>query len=207
MNDLAAVLDRVLGRQRREGPAERRLVVGLGNPGKKYAGTRHNLGFWCVDRLAAAWGIEVSRRRRLFVWGEGDAGGVSVALAKPRTYVNESGQAVTALLARLRARPSELIVVYDDLDMPAGRIRLRAQGGAGGHNGMKSIVAAIGTQEFARLRIGIGRPAPGSDEIEHVLGRPSDDERRTMADAVDTAAQAVAAIVEDGVEAAMNRFN
>ena len=207
MSEIGAILDRVLGRRAREGPSERRIVVGLGNPGKQYAGTRHNLGFWCVDRLAAEWGIDVSRRRRLFVWGEGTAGGVSVALAKPRTYVNESGQAVTAVLARLRAKPSELIVVYDDLDLPVGRIRLRAAGGAGGHNGMRSIIADIGTQEFARLRVGIGRPATGSDEIEHVLGRPSDDERRTMADAVDTAAQAVAAIVEDGVEAAMNRFN
>ena len=207
MSEIGAILDRVLGRGAREGPAERRIVVGLGNPGKKYAGTRHNLGFWCVDRLAAEWGIDVSRRRRLFVWGEGDAGGVSVALAKPRTYVNESGQAVTAVLARLRAKPSELIVVYDDLDLPVGRVRLRAEGGSGGHNGMKSIIADIGTQEFARLRIGIGRPAADSDEIDHVLGRPSDDERRTMADAVDKAAQAVAAIVEDGVEAAMNRFN
>ena len=207
MNDLGAVLDRVLGRQSRERPTERRVVVGLGNPGKKYAGTRHNLGFRCVDRLAAEWGIEVSRRRRLFVWGEGRSGEAAVALAKPRTYVNESGQAVTALLARLRAKPSELIVVYDDLDLPAGRIRLRAGGGSGGHNGMKSIIADIGTQDFVRLRIGIGRPTPDSDEIDHVLGRPSDDERRTMADAVDAAAQAVAAIVEDGMDAAMNRFN
>ncbi len=207
MSDIGAVLDRLLGRQGSGGPAERRIVVGLGNPGKQYAGTRHNLGFWCVDRLAAEWGIDVSRRRRLFVWGEGAAGGASVALVKPRTYVNESGQAVTAILARLRAKPGELIVVYDDLDLPAGRIRLRAGGGSGGHNGMKSIIGAIGTQDFARLRIGIGRPAADSDEIDHVLGRPSDDERRTMDDAVDRAAQAVAAIVEDGIVAAMNRFN
>ena len=207
MSDIGAVLDRVLGRLAREGPSERRIVVGLGNPGKQYAGTRHNLGFWCVDRLADEWGIDVSRRRRLFTWGEGYAGGASVALVKPRTYVNESGKAVTAVLARLRARPSELIVVYDDLDLPVGRVRLRAEGGSGGHNGMKSIIADIGTREFARLRIGIGRPAQDSDEIEHVLGRPSDDERRTMAEAVDTAAEAVAAIVEDGIVAAMNRFN
>ena len=207
MSDLGAVLDRLLGRHGPEGPAGRRVVVGLGNPGKQYAGTRHNLGFWCVDRLAAEWGIDVSRRRRLFVLGEGHAGGTSVALVKPRTYVNESGNAVTAVLARLRAKPGDLIVVYDDLDLPAGRIRLRSGGGSGGHNGMKSIIAAIGTQDFARLRIGIGRPAAASDEIEHVLGRPSDEERRTMDDAVDRAAQAVAAIVEDGIDAAMNRFN
>ena len=206
-NDLGAVLDRVLGRRRPEGQAGRRVVVGLGNPGSKYAGTRHNLGIRCVDRLASAWGIDVSRRRRLFTWGEGDAGGASVALVKPRTYVNESGKAVTAVLASLRARPGDLIVVYDDLDLPAGRIRLRARGGAGGHNGMKSIIAAIGAQDFVRLRIGIGRPAADSDEIEHVLGRPSDDERRTIDEAVDRAAQAVAAVVEDGIDAAMNRFN
>ena len=149
----------------------------------------------------------MSRRRRLFVLGEGHAGAVSVALVKPRTYVNESGKAVTAVLARLRAKPGELIVVYDDLDLPAGRIRLRAGGGSGGHNGMKSIIADIGTQDFVRLRIGIGRPAADSDEIDHVLGRPSDAERRTMEEAVDRAAEAVAAIVEDGIVAAMNRFN
>lgn len=207
MSDIGAVLDRLLGRQGRERSAERRVVVGLGNPGKQYAGTRHNLGLWCVDRLAETWGIDVSRRRRLFVLGEGRAGAVPIALVKPRTYVNESGKAVTAVLARLRAKPGELIVVYDDLDLPAGRIRLRAGGGSGGHNGMKSIIADIGTQDFVRLRIGIGRPAADSDEIDHVLGRPSEDERRTMEEAVDRAAQAVAAVVEDGVVAAMNRFN
>ena len=207
MSDVGGVLDRLFGRGGRERPAERKVIVGLGNPGKQFAGTRHNLGSWCVDRLADEWGIDVSRRRRLFVLGEGHAGAAPVALVKPRTYVNESGKAVTAALARLRAKPGDLVVVYDDLDLPAGRIRLRAGGGSGGHNGMKSIIADVGTQDFVRLRIGIGRPAAGSDETAHVLGRPSEDERRTMEAAVDRAAQAIAAIVEDGIAAAMNRYN
>ena len=143
-------------------PAGRsKLVVGLGNPGRQYAMTRHNVGFWCVDHLAEEWSISMSGRRRHAAIWEGEIDGVPVALAKPRTYVNKSGAAVTSLMARYRATAEDLLVIYDDMDLAAGKLRLRARGSAGGHNGMRSIVGALGTQDFVRLRIGIGRPRPG----------------------------------------------
>ncbi len=207
MNRIGRILDQVLGQRDHEGPGARKVIVGLGNPGERYARTRHNLGFLCIDRLADMWAIDVSRRRRLFVSGEGMAGATPVVLAKPRTYVNDSGRAVVSLFTRFRAAPADLIVVYDELDLAPGELRLRSKGSAGGHNGMRSIIAAIGTQDFARLRIGIGRPALGRDEVEHVLGPPAADERQKIDDAVDRAAQAVAAVIEDGIDTAMNRFN
>ena len=182
-------------------------MVGLGNPGKEYSGSRHNIGFWCVDRLAETWGIDVSRRHRLLLTGEGEIGHTPAVLAKPRTYVNNSGRAVVSLLARFRAAPADLLVIYDDLDVAPGELRLRARGGAGGHNGMKSIIAAIGTQDFARLRIGIGRPTAGVDEIDHVLGTPATDERKAIDDAVERAAEAAGLVFDEGIDAAMNRFN
>lgn len=128
-------------------------------------------------------------------------------LAKPRTFVNESGRAVTSLLARYRASPEDLIVIYDDMDLRPGKIRLRARGGAGGHNGMKSIIAAVGSQEFARLRIGIGRPPPGVDQVDHVLGKMERNERRDIGDAVELAATAVRVVLTQGLDEAMDRFN
>lgn len=128
-------------------------------------------------------------------------------LAKPRTFVNESGRAVTSLLARYRASPEDLIVIYDDMDLRPGKIRLRARGGAGGHNGMKSIIAAVGSQEFARLRIGIGRPPAGVDQVDHVLGKMERNERRDIGDAVELAATAVRVVLTQGLDEAMDRFN
>lgn len=183
-----------------------RLVAGLGNPGNRYARTRHNVGFWCLDRLADESGINISRRNRLAVVGEGAVGGVPVALAKPRTYVNESGRAVTSLLTLYRALPADLLIIYDDMALPAGKIRVRPQGGAAGHNGIKSIIDAVGTQEFARLRIGIGRPASG-DDVAYVLGAMSADERDTVDAAVGLAVEAVTCALVEGIEVAMNRFN
>ena len=128
-------------------------------------------------------------------------------LAKPRTFVNESGRAVTSLLARYRASPEDLIVVYDDMDLRPGKIRLRARGGAGGHNGMKSIITTVGSQEFARLRIGIGRPPLGVGQVDHVLGKMERDERRDIGEAVELAATAVRVVLTHGIDEAMDRFN
>ena len=197
----------VLRLSSRQGGTASKLVVGLGNPGAEYAGTRHNVGFWCVDHLAKASSITLSRRHRLVVVGEGVVSGVPVALAKPRTFVNNSGRAITSLLARYKAAPSDLLVVYDDMALPVGRMRVRARGSSGGHNGMKSIIEATGTQNFARVRIGIGRPEGRVDEVEHVLGRLSREEQHAVEGAVERAAEAVVCALAEGIEVAMNRFN
>ena len=183
------------------------VIVGLGNPGNQYAHTRHNVGFRCVDRIAASHSIALSRRNRSAIIGEGIIEGHAVVLAKPRTFVNRSGEAITYLLSRFRVSPRDLLVVYDDIALPLGRMRLRPDGGAGGHNGIKSIIDSVGTQDFPRLRIGIGSPPEGSDQIEYVLGTMSDDERKIADETLEQAAQAVVSTLTDGITVAMNRFN
>ena len=202
-----SVLDAVRALRKRQTEPPSLIVVGLGNPGPEYARTRHNMGFWCVDRVARDHAITLSRRHRSALVGEGVIEGHRVVLAKPRTFVNRSGRAITYLLARYRVSPQDMLVICDDLALPLGRIRLRPEGSAGGHNGIKSIVEAVGTQEFLRLRVGIGSPPAGSDRIEHVLGDMSDDEIEKADEAVERAAQAVASVLTDGMTVAMNRFN
>lgn len=201
------ILGTLLGRGAGRPQKPSLVIVGLGNPGSQYADTRHNIGFWCVDHLAKAYSIAFTRRHRLVHLGEGVIEGRQVALAKPRTYVNLSGQAVKYLLDRYGVTPQELLVIYDDMDLPPGKLRLRSRGSAGGHNGIKSIIEATGTQEFPRLRIGIGRPAEGQDWKEYVLGQMSPEERKLAEEAVARAAQAVVSVLTEGVTAAMNRFN
>lgn len=184
-----------------------RVIVGLGNPGRRYAATRHNAGFWCVDALARRHHIRLGQRRRLAVLGEGAIGDEDVVLAKPRTYMNASGDAVRYLLDRFHPSLEEVLVIYDDLDLPTGRVRLRPTGSAAGHRGMASIIAALGTQDFPRLRIGIGRPSAVMDEVAYVLGRPTGDERRGLEEAVERAADAVEIMVAEGLDIAMSRVN
>ena len=200
------ILDAVLGpiRRRREQPSW--IIVGLGNPGPEYAQTRHNVGFWCVDRLASDHSIAFSRHRSTLI-GEGVIDGHRVVLAKPRTFMNRSGEAVVYLLARYRVSPQELLVVYDDMDLPVGKIRLRPSGSAGGHKGMKSITESVGTQDFPRLRFGIGRAPEGSDAVEYVLGTMPAEEDEAANAAVLRIVEAVAGVLNEGVSAAMNRFN
>ena len=200
-------LDRVLGLPRRSSGPPGIIIVGLGNPGAQYARTRHNVGFWCVDRLAAEHSIGFSRRHRSAHVGEGVVEGHRVVLAKPRTFVNRSGEAVAYLLQRFGVSPEKLLVVYDDVDLPLGKVRLRAKGSAGGHNGIKSIVESLGTQDFPRMRIGIGRPPDGADQVEYVTGTMSKDEQEVVDEAVRRAAQAAVDAVADGMTTAMNRFN
>ena len=201
------IVESVLGRWSRSTGAAYKIVIGLGNPGGQYAETRHNVGFWCVDRLARESAIDFTRRRRHMVIGEGRLAGHPVALAKPRTFVNRSGQAATSLLGLYRAPPTDLVVVYDDMDLPVGRLRVRSRGSAGGHNGMRSIIEAVGTGDFTRVRIGIGRPPSGKDEVDYVLGTISPEERGRVEGAVERGAQAVVCILAEGVEVAMERFN
>jgi PTH1 family peptidyl-tRNA hydrolase len=182
------------------------LIVGLGNPGRRYRGTRHNLGHEVVQRLAARFGVRLEedgwvRTGRLRV------DGATAVLAVPETYMNVSGQAVRDLLRRRRRRPSDLLIVYDDLDLSLGQLRLRPGNGAGGHNGIRSIIEEVGTEMFPRLRVGIGRPPEGVDPVAFVLERFTPEERGVIDAAVERAADAAVAVARDGLEAAMNRYN
>jgi PTH1 family peptidyl-tRNA hydrolase len=190
------------------------LIVGLGNPGSGHAGNRHNVGFWVVNRLARLMGASFERRGRLASLAQGTLAGQPVLLAKPQTYVNNSGEAVRDLLRRYHLGPRALLVVYDDLDLPVGALRIREQGSHGGQNGMRSIIAAIGSQDFPRVRIGIGRPVVGGEptrDPEHVaayvLDDPTPDERKMLDAAADRAVEAVQAVLSDGLGGAMARFN
>ena len=190
-----------------------RLVVGLGNPGDEYAAHRHNVGFWCVNRLARRWGIRLKASRRARI-GEGQAEGQPIVLARPNTFMNRSDLAVTALLQRYELSPQEMLVICDDLELPVGRIRIRSQGGSGGHNGLWSIIYALQSEDFPRLRIGIDRPRIDDQPLTdpevvaaYVLAEPAPEEREALEQAVERAADAVACILRDGLAAAMNLYN
>ena len=184
---------------------ERWVIVGLGNPGSRYAQSRHNVGFRCVELLAERHGISLGERRQQVVLGQGPIGDRPVVVAKPRTYVNASGAAVRYLLQRFGVNPAKLLVVTDDMDLPLGKLRLRGSGGSGGHHGLDSIIDELGSQAFPRLRIGIGRP--GGEAIEHVLGLFLAGEEEALAQALDLAVQAVEMTLAQGLELAMNKFN
>jgi PTH1 family peptidyl-tRNA hydrolase len=190
------------------------LIVGLGNPGKEHANNRHNVGFWCINQLARSAGADFGRRSGLASVAEGTIAEKAVALAKPRTFVNNSGEAVRELLRRYRMEPSGLIVVCDDLDLPLGSMRIRERGGHGGHNGLRSIIAATGSEDFSRVRIGIGRASVGGvptrdpeRSAAYVLGDPPQGERRELDMRIAEAAEAVRAMLSEGVIIAMGRFN
>ena len=183
------------------------IVVGLGNPEKKYEHTRHNVGFDVLQVLSQKLDIPLNKLRCKALTGEGRIGGERVVLAAPQTYMNLSGQSVVELLRWYKADAKHLIVVYDDVDLPQGRLRVRAGGSAGTHNGMRNIVYLTGRDDFPRVRIGIGKPEPGHDLAAYVLGKYPPEARQAMFDAFLRAADAVQAIVTDGAEAAMARFN
>ena len=183
------------------------IVVGLGNPEKKYEHTRHNVGFDVLQVLSQKLDIPLNKLRCKALTGEGHIGGERVVLAAPQTYMNLSGQSVVELLRWYKADAKHLIVVYDDVDLPQGRLRVRAGGSAGTHNGMRNIVYLTGRDDFPRVRIGIGKPEPGRDLAAYVLGKYPPEARQAMFDAFLRAADAVQAIVTDGAEAAMARFN
>lgn len=189
------------------------VISGIGNPGSEHAGQRHNVGFWCINRLAKRNNIDLKTRRNASA-GKGTIAGAEVLLVKPRTYVNRSGDALEPLLKQENVPASNLIVVYDDLDLTEGRIRLRPKGGSGGHNGLKSIVDATGSGDFGRIRIGIGRPkhqgVPSWDPdvvIRWVLADPPKASREVIDAAVERACDAIEAIISDGWERAMDVYN
>ena len=184
------------------------LIVGLGNPGEKYARTRHNIGFDGLDALAKRHGLDFRGKRANSLIAEGSIGGQRVALAKPQTFMNLSGQAVTALRSWYKLDAAkELLVVYDDMDLPFGKLRLRERGSAGTHNGMRSIVGQLGGSEFPRLRVGIDQ-APGKlDAAAYVLSRFSKAEEAELPFLLDTLSDAVELVVREGLPAAMNKYN
>ena len=188
-----------------EGPPV--LIVGLGNPGPEYARNRHNVGFRAVDLFAQAHQMAFRRIQHQALLAEGRLAGQRVILAKPQTFMNLSGRSVRPLVSSYRVPLNWLLVVYDDMDLPLGAIRLRPRGSPGGHNGMKSIVQALGTTEFPRLRIGIGRPPGQMDPADYVLQDFRPDEEEILEGVLHRAVQAMRTFIEEGLEAAMNRFN
>jgi len=183
------------------------VVVGLGNPGPQYAASRHNAGFWVVDELADRAAATLGRDRHGACSAVARLAGQPVVLAEPQSYMNLSGGPVQSLLHYYRCAVERLIVVHDDMDLPLGRIRVKRGGGHGGHNGLRSIHQALAGGDYLRVKVGIGRPQGGRDTTAHVLGRISKEEGERLGEAVTRAADAVEAILTDGVEAAMNQFN
>ena len=191
-----------------------RLILGLGNPGEDYADHRHNVGFWCVQRLARRWDIDLKGARHARL-GEGRIADASVILAKSRSFMNRSGTAARGLLQRYNLRPEEMLVICDDLELPVGRIRLRPRGRHGGHNGLRDIIFTLQSEEFPRLRIGIDRPRTAAGEpltdpdivALYVLREPRPEEREALEEAVERAAEAVACLLSEGMTLARNRYN
>ena len=184
-----------------------KIMVGLGNPGAEYAHTKHNVGFMLVDALAERIGIDTWQEKFNSLIAVGRIDAQKVLLVKPLTYMNESGRAVGPLLDWYKLAPEDLIVAHDDMDIAAGTIRLRRKGSAGGHNGIKSLLAHIGSEDFSRVRIGIGRPLPGWTVVRHVLAPFPADDATKIQEAISYLLPAVECIVTDGIDMAMNRYN
>lgn len=185
---------------------ERTLIVGLGNPGRAHAFNRHNVGFMAVDKLALRAGIELRRVQSKAIVGSGRLADRPVILAKPQTFMNLSGEAVGALAGYYRIPPAAILVVYDELDIPFGVIRLREKGGAGGHNGMRSLIQHLGN-EFPRMRLGIGRPPGRMDAAAYVLQDFGRDELPRVSEMLSAAVEAIECFVCDGIDLTMSRFN
>jgi PTH1 family peptidyl-tRNA hydrolase len=183
------------------------MVVGLGNPGAKYRQTRHNIGFWVIDQIAEENAVNVKKRFCDAMVGEWFSNGDRVLLVKPQTYMNRSGECVKDLLQEFGASADDLIVVYDDIDLPFGRIRIRPSGGAGGHRGVLSILERLEGEAFCRVRVGIGRPPEGVDPAEFVLEPFGSEECEALGEVIARASAAVMTLLQDGIQAAMEQFN
>jgi PTH1 family peptidyl-tRNA hydrolase len=183
-----------------------KLIVGLGNPGAQYAGTRHNVGFEVMEILAKRHGITINKRNFQAVYGEGTIGAEKALIVRPMTYMNLSGDAVIAMLRFYKMEASDVMVVLDDVALPVGKLRLRFKGSAGGHNGLDHIIKRLGTEEFARIRVGIGAAGAGQ-MVGHVLNRFRKEELPLMEEAYERAADAIECALKEGFDIAMNRFN
>lgn len=184
-----------------------RIIVGLGNPGRRYQGTRHNVGFAVADEVARRIGADFESGRAETLTARQGRGLAAVLVAKPLTMMNLSGESVAGLAGFYKVDPASILVVADDVNLPLGRLRLRARGSAGGHNGLRSIIGCLGTEEFPRLRVGVGRGDPRRDLADHVLARFDGDERDEVERTITRAADAVDTFLAEGIEAAMNQHN
>ncbi len=184
-----------------------KLIVGLGNPGKEYEETRHNIGFKVVDFFAAHKGVAFGKGREQVLNAEFNHDGEKVLIIKPQTYMNLSGQAVGSLARWHKIEPADIIIIYDDLDLPLGQLRIRARGSAGGHNGMKSLIAHLNTEDFPRIRVGVGRPPVDAQTVDYVLSKFLPAEREAIQQAVLQAAEAIQLWLDEGLTAAMNHYS
>ncbi len=192
-----------------------KLIVGLGNPGRKYEKSRHNVGFMCLNHFARTHSIRFDKKQGKARIGSGEVAGSKVVVAKPQTYMNLSGQAVSLLVRRFNTSLDNLLVIHDDLDLPLGKIRIRQGGGSAGHKGVKSITTEVGSQNFPRLRVGIGRPTvvEGSTEITeadivaYVLSDFTPEEKQTITQVIPSVSEAILCLLTEGLTAAMNRYN
>jgi len=188
-----------------------KLIVGLGNPGRSYAGNRHNIGFICLRYFARTQGIKFNQKKGLARIGTGAVAGSRVVLARPQTFMNNSGQSVSRLVSKFSVNPKDLLVIHDDLDLPPAKIRISSGSGSGGHKGINSIIQELGTREFTRIRVGIGRPAnpnPTEDDIiAYVLSNFSSEEKQAISQVIPKVSEAILCLLTEGLTAAMNKFN
>lgn len=183
------------------------LIVGLGNPGKEYEASRHNVGFLVLNLLARTHGIPLNERKYKSRWGKGQINAHPVILSKPHTYMNLSGEAVKLFLTPFSLTPRQLVVIHDDLDLSFGRIKIKDKGGNGGHKGIQSIMNALGTGDFPRIRVGIGRPPDGLDAADYVLQPFDATEKRSLNDVLTRSREALELLLGKGIQAAMNQYN
>lgn len=184
-----------------------KIIIGLGNPGRDYAGTRHNVGFSVIYNISDAYNIKVDTLKHKALIGKGRIEGEKVILAMPMTYMNLSGESVRELINYYKCSAEDIIVIYDDVSLGVGRLRVRAKGSAGGHNGIKNIISQLGTDVFTRIKVGVGEKPARMDLADYVLGHFSKEEQPVIRDSADRARQAVAVILTEGADSAMNQFN
>lgn len=183
------------------------LIAGLGNPSKTYEGTRHNVGFSMIDALADAFQIDVTTKKHKAIVGRGVIEGMKVILAKPQTYMNLSGESIREIADFYKIDPENMITIYDDISLDVGRLRIRKKGSAGGHNGIKNIIAHLGTDVFPRIKVGVGEKPQGWDLADYVLSKYSKEEQQALREASDNVIGAVKLMVMDNIDAAMNQYN
>ena len=183
------------------------LIIGLGNPEEEYSKTRHNMGFNAINKIADQYGIKVNKSKFQGLYESAIIEGKKVMLIKPQTYMNLSGECIKQFVDFYKIPNEDILVIYDDMDIEPGKIKIRKKGGAGGHNGMKSIIKILGTEEFARIRTGIGRPKHNGDDINYVIGAIPEEEIPKLQEGVEKAKEAVIEILKNGIDSAMNKLN
>ncbi len=184
-----------------------KLIIGLGNPGREYTNTRHNIGFEAIDALAEHYNISVNKSKFKALYGEGKVGNKKVVLVKPQTYMNLSGEAVKAFATWYKIKPEDILIIYDDVSLVPGKLRIRIKGSAGGHNGMKSIIQHLGTNEFERIRVGIGEKPGGWNLADYVLSRFTNVELKTIEESMGDIIGAAELIITKDIQDAMNKYN